>query len=353
MYLIVGLGNPEAEYARTRHNMGVDVVNELADKYKIAISREKFDGLYGTGEIENEKVILLKPQTYMNLSGDSVIQFANFYKLNPEEIIVIYDDIDTNPGKIRIRKKGGPGTHNGMKSVVSRLNSEDFPRVRVGIGMPEFKGDLVNYVIGNITDEDYEELKKGIRNALVCITERSDEFSKLDAVLGDGDHGTAIVQSMSALVATADKGTEFKSMLNDMSFNLMLEISGSTSTLLGGFFLGMSDHAEGTELDVAGVKAMFAGGLEGVRKQTKAKQGDKTMMDALIPAVEAIQTCDSADVKAILTAGAEAAVKGAEATKDMKANFGRARNYGERSIGYADSGASSWSCMFDAFAKAL
>ena len=98
---------------------------------------------------------------------------------------------------------------------------------------------------------------------------------------------------------------------------------------------------------------MFAGGLEGVRKQTKAKQGDKTMMDALIPAVEAIQACDSADVKIILTAGAKAAVKGAEATKEMKANFGRARNYGERSIGYADSGASSWSCMFDAFAKAL
>ena len=97
--------------------------------------------------------------------------------------------------------------------------------------------------------------------------------------------------------------------------------------------------------------AVFA--VLGVRKQTKAKQGDKTMMDALIPAVEAIQACDSADVKAILTAGAEAAVKGAEATKDMKANFGRARNYGERSIGYADSGASSWSCMFDAFAKAL
>ena len=191
-----------------------------------------------------------------------------------------------------------------------------------------------------------DDFKKMLRNALVCITERSDEFSKLDAVLGDGDHGTAIVQSMSALVATADKGTEFKSMLNDMSFNLMLEISGSTSTLLGGFFLGMSDHAEGTELNVAGLKAMFAGGLEGVRKQTKAKQGDKTMMDALIPAVEAIQACDSADVKAILTAGAEA-------TKDMKANFGRARNYGERSIGYADSGASSWSCMFDAFAKAL
>lgn len=165
MYLIVGLGNPEAEYARTRHNMGVDVVNEIADKYKIAISREKFDGLYGTGEIENEKVILLKPQTYMNLSGDSVIQFANFYKLDSNQIIVIYDDIDTVPGKIRIRKKGGPGTHNGMKSVVERLNSEDFPRIRVGIGMPEYKNDLINYVIGNISDEDYETLKTGIEKA--------------------------------------------------------------------------------------------------------------------------------------------------------------------------------------------
>ena len=118
MYLIVGLGNPENEYARTRHNMGVDVVNEIADKFKIAISKEKYKGLYGIGEIENEKVILLKPQTYMNLSGDSVIEFVNFYKLDFDKVIVIYDDIDTVPGKIRIRKKGGPGTHNGMKSVV-------------------------------------------------------------------------------------------------------------------------------------------------------------------------------------------------------------------------------------------
>ncbi len=170
MYLIVGLGNPEAEYARTRHNMGVDVLNELADKYKIAISREKFDGLYGCGEIEGEKVVLLKPQTYMNLSGDSVIQFVNFYKLSLDDIIVIYDDIDTEPGKVRIRKKGGPGTHNGMKSVVQRLNSEDFARVRVGIGTPEFKGDLINYVIGNTTDEEYEELRKGIKEAAKAVS---------------------------------------------------------------------------------------------------------------------------------------------------------------------------------------
>lgn len=170
MYLIVGLGNPEADYARTRHNMGVDVVNEIADKYKIAISREKFNGLYGSGEIEGEKVILLKPQTFMNLSGDSVIEFVNFYKIDINNVIVIYDDIDTIPGKIRIRKKGGPGTHNGMKSVVYRLNSEEFPRVRVGIGMPEYKNDLINYVIGNISDEDYETLKTGIEKASEAVT---------------------------------------------------------------------------------------------------------------------------------------------------------------------------------------
>lgn len=198
-----------------------------------------------------------------------------------------------------------------------------------------------------------EDFKKMLRNALACITERADEFSKLDAVLGDGDHGTAIVQAMSAIVKSAEKGTDFKSMLNSMGFDVMLEISGSTSTLLGAFFLGMSDGAEGTELDAAAVKAMFAAGLEGVKKQTKAQRGDKTMMDALIPAVEAMQAADTDDVKALLEAGAQAALKGAEETKAMKANFGRARNYGERSIGYADSGASSWSCMFEAFAKAL
>lgn len=211
-------------------------------------------------------------------------------------------------------------------------------------------GQLLVNDMDRLTVDDF---KKMLRNALVCITERADEFSKLDAVLGDGDHGTAIVQAMSAIVESAEKGTEFKTMLNDMGFNVMLQISGSTSTLLGGLFLGMSDHAAGTELDAAAVKAMFMGGLEGVKKQTKAQRGDKTMMDALIPAVEAMQATDSADIKVILEAGAEAALAGAEATKAMKANFGRARNYGERSIGYADSGASSWSCMFEAFAKAI
>lgn len=199
-----------------------------------------------------------------------------------------------------------------------------------------------------ITIDDFKEM---LENALKNIRERKDEFSKLDAVTGDGDHGQAIVTAMSAIVETARKGTEFKSMLNDMGFDVMLQVSGSTSTLLGAFFLGMSDSATGTELDAEGVKKMFEAGLANVQKHTQAKPGDKTMMDALVPAVEAIRGCASDDVCEIMKAGGEAAVKGAEATVQMKANFGRARNYGERSIGYADSGATSWSCMFQSFAE--
>lgn len=198
-----------------------------------------------------------------------------------------------------------------------------------------------------------EAFKAMLDNALKHIKAREDEFSKLDAVIGDGDHGTAIVTALSAVNRIAQNGTEFKQMLGDMGMGVMLEVSGSTSTLLGAFFLGMSDHAAGTELDAAAVKTMFAGGLANVQQQTQAKKGDKTMMDALIPAIEAMQACSSDDVKEVLTAGANAALAGAEATIPMKANFGRARNYGERSIGFADSGATSWSCMFASFAEAL
>jgi len=198
-----------------------------------------------------------------------------------------------------------------------------------------------------------DAFKAMMSNALAQVKLIEDEFSKLDAVIGDGDHGTAIVTALSCVMTPLEKGTEFKSVLNDMGFAVMLQTSGSTSTLLGAFFLGMSDHASGSSLDVNGVKAMFAGGLENVQKQTKAQKGDKTMMDALIPAVEAMQNSDTADVKELLLSAADAALKGAEDTVRMKANFGRARNYGEQSIGYADSGATSWSCMFAAFAEAV
>lgn len=198
-----------------------------------------------------------------------------------------------------------------------------------------------------------EVFKSMLDTAKSRIEARQEEFSSLDAVLGDGDHGTAIVAAFNVLTKAAKSGTEFNAMLTDMGFAVMQETSGSTSTLLGSFFLGLSDSASGTELTPDAVKAMFASGLANVQQQTKAKRGDKTMMDALIPAVDAMQECAADNVADILTAGAAAAVKGAEDTVQMKANFGRARNYGERSIGHADSGASSWSCMLAAFSEAF
>ena len=170
MYLIVGLGNPEEEYSNTRHNMGFNVINKLAEEYKIDVNKNKFDALLGTGSIEGEKVILLKPQTYMNLSGKSIIQVVNFYKIPLQNVFVIYDDIDIAPGLIRIRKKGSSGSHNGMKSVVAELNSEDFARIRVGIGKPE-NNDMINYVIGKIPKEVQEPLEEGVLKAKQAVVE--------------------------------------------------------------------------------------------------------------------------------------------------------------------------------------
>ena len=161
MYIIVGLGNPEPDYSKTRHNMGFDVINKLAEKNDIALNKEKFNAIYGIGNINNEKVILIKPQTFMNLSGDSIIEFVNFYKIPLKNLIVIYDDMDTEKSKIRVTTKGGAGSHNGMKSVVSRLNTEDFARIRVGIGTPVDEYEKINYVIGRIPEEEYKELQKG------------------------------------------------------------------------------------------------------------------------------------------------------------------------------------------------
>ncbi len=171
MYLIVGLGNPENEYSNTRHNMGFNVVNKLSEKFNIKINKNKFKGLYGKGKIEDKDVILLKPQTYMNLSGESVQEIVNFYKIKKEEIIVVYDDIDIEPGVIKLRKKGGPGTHNGMKSVVKALNTEEFIRVRVGIGQPKNGQDLISHVIGYIPKEDVELLDKATTIAKDSIVE--------------------------------------------------------------------------------------------------------------------------------------------------------------------------------------
>ena len=196
-----------------------------------------------------------------------------------------------------------------------------------------------------------DTFRQMLRHALARICERQEEFSQLDATLGDGDHGTAMVTAMNAAVEAAEKGVEFKTMLNDMGFNVMLQTSGSTSTLLGAFFLGMGDRISGTTIDIVDVRAMFINGLKNVRTQTKAQKGDKTMMDALIPAVEEMERFRYGEIEDMLDLAAQAARKGAEKTVDMKAAFGRARNYGDRSIGTADPGATSWACMLSAFAE--
>ena len=180
MYLVVGLGNPEEDYSNTRHNMGFDTINKIAKEYEIEINKKKFKGLYGNGIIEEEKVILLKPQTYMNLSGNSVKEVVDFYKIEKNNLIVIYDDMDIAPGKIKVRKKGSAGGHNGMKSIIQMLGTEDFCRIRVGIGRPEFKGDERNYVIGAIPEEEIPKLNEGIelaKNAVIDILKNNIDYA--------------------------------------------------------------------------------------------------------------------------------------------------------------------------------
>ncbi|MCG0275838.1 MAG: aminoacyl-tRNA hydrolase [Thermosediminibacteraceae bacterium] len=146
MFLIVGLGNPGKEYEDTRHNVGFMVVDKLAERLGIKVDRVKFKGLFGEGFFEGEKILLLKPMTYMNLSGQSVQDAVEFYKIPTENLVVIYDDMDLPLGRLRIRKKGSSGGHKGMESIIYHIASEGFPRIRVGIGRP--KDDVVDYVLG-------------------------------------------------------------------------------------------------------------------------------------------------------------------------------------------------------------
>ncbi len=159
MYLIAGLGNPGKEYADTRHNAGFCSIDRLAQKSGIEIDTRKFHGLVGSGYIEGQKVLLLKPQTYMNLSGESIRAACDFYKLDPEsELIVIYDDISLEPGQLRIRKKGSAGGHNGIKSIISHLGTQNFLRVKVGVGEKPKGWDLADYVLGHFSKGEMEEM---------------------------------------------------------------------------------------------------------------------------------------------------------------------------------------------------
>ena len=149
MFLIVGLGNPGKEYEDTRHNIGFKVVDNIAKEYNIEINRQKFKGTYGEGFIDGEKVMILKPTTYMNLSGESVREVMDFYNLDNKDILVIYDDISLEVGTLRIREKGSAGGHNGIKSIIAHLGNDAFSRIKVGVGQPDV--NLIKYVLGKFT----------------------------------------------------------------------------------------------------------------------------------------------------------------------------------------------------------
>lgn len=167
MYIIAGLGNPGKKYENTRHNIGFITLDFLAERHDIKINKIKHKALVGEGRIAGQKVLLVKPQTYMNLSGESLREVMDYYKVDIEDMIVIYDDIDLDAGAVRIRKKGGPGTHNGMRSIVQHLGT-DFPRIRMGIGKDK-RGDLVDFVLGGFTKEDKEVLEPAVERAALSI----------------------------------------------------------------------------------------------------------------------------------------------------------------------------------------
>ena len=169
LYIIVGLGNPGDKYEKTRHNVGFNVIDLLAKEYSIDVSKIKHKALIGEGRVGTEKVILVKPMTYMNLSGESVADICNYYNVDLENVIVIYDDIDLDVGKIRIRKKGSGGTHNGMRSIIKCLGSNEFPRVRVGISKPKNGQDLADFVLSRFAKEDEKSLNESFENAVAAI----------------------------------------------------------------------------------------------------------------------------------------------------------------------------------------
>lgn len=165
MYLIAGLGNPGKEYENTRHNVGFAALDLIAEKLGTKINKVKFKGLLGEANYEGKKLLLLKPHTYMNLSGESVKDAVNFYKIPLENLIVIYDDMDLPVGRLRIRAKGSSGGHRGMDSIIYQLASDNFPRIRIGIGRPEGERDAVHHVLGKFYGEELEKIKAAIETA--------------------------------------------------------------------------------------------------------------------------------------------------------------------------------------------
>ena len=170
MLVIVGLGNPDDKYQGTRHNIGFDVIDLLAEKYNIAVDTKKHRAYIGKGIIGGQKVILAKPQTYMNLSGESVRSLVEYYKVDPEtELLIIFDDISLDVGQLRIRKKGSAGGHNGIKNIIANLGTSVFQRIKVGVGEKPKGYDLADYVLGRFSKEERELIKEGFECAAEAV----------------------------------------------------------------------------------------------------------------------------------------------------------------------------------------
>ncbi|HDR8243225.1 TPA: aminoacyl-tRNA hydrolase [Bacillus cereus] len=165
MKLIVGLGNPGREYELTRHNIGFMAIDELAKRWNISLNEQKFKGVFGAGFVNGEKVILLKPLTYMNLSGESIRLLMDYYKIDVEDFVVMYDDLDIPVGKLRLRMKGSAGGHNGVKSMISHLGTQEFQRIRMGIDRPKNGMKVVDYVLGRFTSEEIPDVNHSIEKA--------------------------------------------------------------------------------------------------------------------------------------------------------------------------------------------
>ena len=187
MFIIAGLGNPDRQYEGTRHNVGFDVIDRIAEKYNIAVDTKKHRAYIGKGIIQGQKVILAKPQTYMNLSGESIRSLVDYYKIDEEnELLVIYDDISLDVGQLRIRAKGSAGGHNGIKNIIAHLGTQVFPRIKVGVGEKPKGYDLVDYVLGHFSKAEKELMDEGYDSAVRAaelivsgeITEAMNEFNR-------------------------------------------------------------------------------------------------------------------------------------------------------------------------------
>ena len=170
MYIIVGLGNPESKYNGTRHNIGFSAITALADANNISLDMKKHKALCGKGVIAGQKVLLAEPLTYMNLSGESVRELVDYYKVDPtDELIIIYDDINLAPGKLRIREKGSAGGHNGIKNIIAHLGTQEFPRIKVGVGDKPPRMDLADYVLSRFSKEDREKMEQAFKDAAEAV----------------------------------------------------------------------------------------------------------------------------------------------------------------------------------------